>query len=59
VNGHTQMKGVGEVSFRTGGSTGATALLPPRVTAVSRTLRPFQGYYCETCGKFDLYYHGT
>jgi hypothetical protein len=53
------MKGVGEVSFRTGGSTGAIALFLQGVAALLETLRPFQLPCCETCGKFDLYDHGT
>jgi hypothetical protein len=45
VNCRTQMAAVGQVAFRTGGWT--------------EGLQPFSLYYCQACGKFDLYFAGT
>jgi hypothetical protein len=53
------MSSVGEVSFRTGGWVGGAGLFAPGLNAASEQLRSFSLYYCEQCGKFDLYYPGT
>jgi len=59
VNCKTQMSGLGQVSFRTGGWTGGAGLLSGSWNAAAENLQPFSLYYCAQCGKFDLYYAGT
>ena len=59
VNCKTQMAGMGQVSFRTGGYTGGAGVLAGSWNAAAENLQPFSLYYCQQCGKFDLYYAGT
>jgi hypothetical protein len=59
VNCKTQMSGMGQVSFRTGGYVGGTGAVLGSWNATQETLQPFSLYYCQQCGKFDLYYVGT
>jgi hypothetical protein len=59
VNCKTQMAPMGAVSFRTGGWVGGTGVLAGGWNAAAESLQPFSLYYCQQCGKFDLYYAGT
>ncbi|MGA8302686.1 MAG: nucleotide-binding protein [Thermoplasmata archaeon] len=59
MNCKTQMTGMGQVSFRTGGWTGGAGVLVGSWNAAAENLRSFSLYYCPQCGKFDLYYPGT
>jgi hypothetical protein len=59
VNCKTQMAGMGQVSFRTGGYTGGAGLVAGSWNSAIENLQPFSLYYCQRCGKFDLYYAGT
>jgi len=59
VNCKTQMAAMGNVSFRTGGWVGGAGVLAGNWNAAAESLQPFSVYYCQQCGKFDLYYAGT
>lgn len=59
VNCKSQMAGIGQVSFRTGGYVGGAGILAGSWNAAAENLQPFSLYYCQQCGKFDLYYAGT
>lgn len=59
VNCGVQMGAVGQVSFRTGGLVGGAGVLVGSWNAAAENLQPFSLYYCQRCGKFDLYYAGT
>jgi hypothetical protein len=53
------MKDIGQVSFRTGGWVGGAGFLAKGLNDAAEQLQPFSLYYCDKCGKFDLYYPGT
>jgi hypothetical protein len=59
VNCKSQMAGMGQVSFRTGGYVGGAGVLAGAWNPAVEALQPFSLYYCQQCGKFDLYYAGT
>ena len=58
MNCHTQMAGVGQVSFRVAG-------YPAPISGYvggwnpGDTLQMFSLYFCRQCGKYDLYYAGS
>jgi|HubBroStandDraft_1064217.scaffolds.fasta_scaffold1557024_1 hypothetical protein len=58
-NCQIQMKDIGQVSFRTGGWVGGAGFLAKGLNDAAERLQPFSLYYCDKCGKFDLYYPGT
>ena len=57
ANCRAPMRWVGQYSLRAtaaGGSAQSSG-----AAEGTETLLPFSLYYCQTCGKFDLYYPGT
>ncbi|HXW66537.1 MAG TPA: zinc-ribbon domain-containing protein [Thermoplasmata archaeon] len=56
-NCRTPMGHMGQVQFRTVGWVGTTSLIGDY--GPGDVLRVFSLYYCQRCGKFDLYYPGT
>ncbi|MGI0129943.1 MAG: nucleotide-binding protein [Thermoplasmata archaeon] len=59
MNCKVQMAPMGQVNFRTGGYVGGAGILAGSWNAAAENLQPFSLYYCQQCGKFDLYYAGT
>jgi len=58
ANCRSAMRWVGHYSLRATAAAGsATPAAGPGDG--TETLLPFSLYYCQTCGKFDLYYPGT
>lgn len=53
------MGALGQASFRVGGSVGGEGWLLGSWNELSQGLLLFTIYYCQACGKFDLYYPGT
>ncbi|HLN51823.1 MAG TPA: zinc-ribbon domain-containing protein [Thermoplasmata archaeon] len=57
-NCQAQMRWTGHFNLRAMGLTGPVNYLSG-ASAASETVLPFSLYYCQSCGKFDLYYPGT
>jgi rubredoxin len=49
----------GELSFRVGGSVGASAMFKGTWNELSEQLQPFSVYHCPSCGKIELYEPGS
>jgi hypothetical protein len=50
---------MGQITLRTGDSIGGAGYLPGPWNSAPGSQHPFSLYYCQQCGKFDLYYVGT
>jgi Double zinc ribbon len=59
VNCKTQMAAMGQVAFRTGPTPGGAGMVLGGWNPTPDASQPFSMYYCQQCGKFDLYYAGT
>lgn len=58
-NCQVPMQKTGELAFRVGGYVGASGMFPGDFNQLAEGLQPFAVYYCQRCGKVDLYYPGT
>lgn len=59
ANCHAAMRWIGHYSLRAAGRPGEGSGTAGDPGEVVETLLPFSLYYCQSCGKFDLYYPGT
>lgn len=59
VNCKTQMSPMGAISFRAGSWPSGPGAPAGGWATGPETMQPFSLYYCQQCGKFDLYYAGT